>query len=126
MLQMGPSDLVMLMLLELAIAIALARASRVRALGMVLLGLLLGTVGTDVQTGAARLTMGVEELADGIGSFHRGARTCRRRRWHAVFSLTEAVCRKLCAPGGRVDRSVSYHNRRRVPAHFGCGRNRCR
>jgi TctA family transporter len=68
MLQMGPSDLVMFMVLELTIAIALARASRLRAFAMVLLGLLLGTVGTDVATGVARLTIGAEELADGIGA----------------------------------------------------------
>jgi TctA family transporter len=68
MLQMGPSDLVMFMVLELTIAVALARASRVRASAMVLLGLLLGTVGTDIETGAARLTIGAEELADGIGA----------------------------------------------------------
>src|SRR5262245_8337431 len=68
LLQMGPSDLVMLMLFELAIAIALARASRLRALTMLLLGLLLGTVGTDVETGVARFTMGVDELVDGIGT----------------------------------------------------------
>ena len=68
MLQMGPSDIVMLMLLELTIAIALARASRMRALTMALLGLLLGTVGTDLATGVARLTIGAEELADGIGT----------------------------------------------------------
>jgi TctA family transporter len=68
MLQMGPSDIAMFMLLELTIAIALARASRVRALAMVLLGLLLGTVGTDLATGVARLTIGAEEFADGIGA----------------------------------------------------------
>jgi len=67
-LQMGPSEIVMFMLLELTIAIALARASRVRAIAMVLLGLLLATVGTDVETGVARLTIGAEELADGIGA----------------------------------------------------------
>ena len=68
MLQMGPSDIVMFMVLELTIAITLARVSRVRALAMVLLGLLLGTVGTDLATGVARLTIGAEELADGIGA----------------------------------------------------------
>jgi len=68
MLQMGPSDLSMFMVLELTIAIALARASRVRALALVLLGLLLGTVGTDVATGVARFTSGAEELSDGIGA----------------------------------------------------------
>jgi Tripartite tricarboxylate transporter TctA family len=68
MLQMGPSDIVMFMVLQLTVAIALARASRVRAFAMALLGLLLGTVGTDLATGVARLTTGAEELVDGIGA----------------------------------------------------------
>jgi TctA family transporter len=50
----------------LAIAIALVRVSRVRAAGMVLLGLLLATVGTDVESGEQRFTMGADQLADGI------------------------------------------------------------
>ena len=37
------------------------------ALGMLCLGLLLGTVGVDVETGAYRMTMGFPQLADGIG-----------------------------------------------------------
>jgi TctA family transporter len=62
----GPPEYVTLMLLILAVAIALARLSRVRAVGMVLLGLLLAIVGTDVSTGEPRFTMGVQQLADGI------------------------------------------------------------
>src|SRR6185295_10753851 len=45
----------------------LAEGSIVAALGMIALGLLLGTVGIDVETGAYRMTFGIEELADGIG-----------------------------------------------------------
>ena len=59
----GPPEYVTLIVLILTVAIALARRSRVRAAGMVLLGLLLSTVGTDVSTGVARLTMGFDELA---------------------------------------------------------------
>jgi TctA family transporter len=62
----GPAEYVALILLILAVAIALARLSRVRAVGMALLGLLLAMVGTDVSTGESRFTMGVEQLADGI------------------------------------------------------------
>ena len=63
---LGPPELVTLIVLTLAAAIALARLSRLRAAGMVLLGLLLSTVGTDVATGTQRLTMGLNELQDGI------------------------------------------------------------
>jgi TctA family transporter len=55
------------MLLGLIVAIVLARGSVLSALGMLCFGLLLGTVGTDVETGAFRMTFGFPELADGIG-----------------------------------------------------------
>jgi TctA family transporter len=63
----GPADFTALIALELAIATALAHSSHTRAAGMVLLGLLLSTVGTDVNSGVARFTMGMEGLSDGIG-----------------------------------------------------------
>jgi hypothetical protein len=52
----------------LSVAIVLARASRTRAAGMVLLGMLLGTIGTDVNSGVPRLMFGVDALADGISA----------------------------------------------------------
>jgi TctA family transporter len=66
LLRFGPSDFAALVVCILAVAIALARRSRVRATGMVLLGLLLATVGMDAVTGQLRLTMGIEELLDGF------------------------------------------------------------
>jgi TctA family transporter len=66
LLYLGPAENVALMILILAIAIALVRVSRVRATGMVLLGLVLATVGTDVESGVPRFTMGVDQLGDGI------------------------------------------------------------
>jgi TctA family transporter len=63
----GPAEFMALLALELAVATALAHSSRTRAAGMALLGLLLSTVGTDVNTGVTRFTMGVEALSDGIG-----------------------------------------------------------
>ena len=49
-------------------SVALAQVSRLRAVAMVLVGLLLATVGTDIATGEARFTMGLSQLADGISS----------------------------------------------------------
>jgi TctA family transporter len=63
----GPAEYVSLMLLGLIVAVVLAEGSVLAALGMLVLGLLLGTVGIDVETGAYRMTFGVPELADGIG-----------------------------------------------------------
>lgn len=63
----GPAEYVSLMLLGLIVAVVLAHGSVLAALGMLVLGLLLGTVGVDVESGSYRMTMDISELADGIG-----------------------------------------------------------
>ena len=63
-LNLGPSELVTMMICTLSIAVAIARLSRLRAFAMVLVGLLLAAVGTDIATGEARFTMGRND--DGI------------------------------------------------------------
>jgi putative tricarboxylic transport membrane protein len=55
-----------LMLFGLVAAVVLAHGSVVKATGMVFLGLLLGIVGTDVQSGVVRYTFGIHILYDGI------------------------------------------------------------
>jgi TctA family transporter len=55
-----------LVVLLLSGAIALARLSRLRAAAMLLLGILVAAVGVDWITGQPRLTMGVEQLFDGL------------------------------------------------------------
>ena len=62
----GPADYFALMVLGLSLAIMLARGSVLKALIMIVLGLLLSTVGQDLETGRERLTLGVASLADGI------------------------------------------------------------
>jgi putative tricarboxylic transport membrane protein len=62
----GPAEYFSLMVLGLAFAVVLARGSVLRAFAMVVLGLLLSTVGTDLETGEERLTLGLPDLASGI------------------------------------------------------------
>ena len=66
-LKFGPSEYFSLMVLGLVAAVVLAHGSLVKAIGMVILGLMLGLVGTDVNSGVLRFAFGVSELADGIG-----------------------------------------------------------
>ncbi|TAH65305.1 MAG: tripartite tricarboxylate transporter permease [Rhodopseudomonas palustris] len=63
----GPAEYFSLMVLGLLFAVVLARGSVLKAIAMIVLGLLLATVGSDVETGAARMTFGVLDLADGLG-----------------------------------------------------------
>ncbi|MFM9939813.1 MAG: tripartite tricarboxylate transporter permease [Hyphomicrobiaceae bacterium] len=63
----APADFFSLMVLGLVLAIVMASGSAVKALGMIFLGMLLGLVGTDVNTGNTRFTFGISDLFDGIG-----------------------------------------------------------
>jgi TctA family transporter len=65
-LKFGPAEYFSLMVLGLVASIVLAHGSLLHALGMVVFGLLLGLVGTDVNSGTMRYSFGLPELADGI------------------------------------------------------------
>jgi putative tricarboxylic transport membrane protein len=66
-LSFGPADYFSLMVLGLIGAVILAQGSVLKAIAMVVLGLALGLVGTDVNSGTARFTFGIPELVDGLG-----------------------------------------------------------
>jgi putative tricarboxylic transport membrane protein len=63
----GPAEYFSLMVLGLIFAVVLARGSVVKAIAMILAGLLLSMVGSDLETGAPRMTFDITTLADGIG-----------------------------------------------------------
>ena len=63
----GPAEYFSLMVLGLIFAVVLAKGSVLKAIAMILTGLLLSMVGTDLETGAGRMTFGMAELYDGIG-----------------------------------------------------------
>ncbi len=65
-LEFGPQEICALMLLGLLAGATLARGSPLKGVAMTLLGLLLGLVGTDVETGAQRYTFGMVDLSDGV------------------------------------------------------------
>jgi putative tricarboxylic transport membrane protein len=65
-LRFGPADYFALVLFGLVVSIALARGSALKALAMIALGILLGTVGQDIYTGTPRFVLGQRELYGGI------------------------------------------------------------
>lgn len=65
-LEFGPAEYFSLMTLGLIGAVVLAHGSLVKAIAMIVLGLILGLVGTDVNTGVDRFTFDFPELSDGI------------------------------------------------------------
>ncbi len=62
----GPAEYASLMVMGLAFAVVLARGSILKSIAMVLVGLLLSTVGTDLETGVERMTFGYLPLSDGV------------------------------------------------------------
>ena len=99
------------MVLGLIAAVVLAHGSIVKAVAMVLLGLILGLVGTDGQTGGARFTFGFTILTDGIGFVPLAI---------GVFGVGEVIA-NLISPQQRRDLFTSkisnlWLTRERIPA----------
>src|SRR5688500_893001 len=65
-LEFGPTEYFSLMVLGLVASVALASGSLLKAFVMSVLGLLLGLVGTDAESGTPRFTFDLPELADGL------------------------------------------------------------
>ncbi|HLS84754.1 MAG TPA: tripartite tricarboxylate transporter permease [Burkholderiales bacterium] len=65
-LKFGPAEYFSLMVLGLVAATVLAHGSLIKAIAMVVVGLLLGLIGTDVNSGVLRFTFDIPELSDGI------------------------------------------------------------
>src|SRR5690625_6731142 len=66
----GPAEYFSMMLLGLLAGATLARGSAIKGIAMVVVGLILGVVGTDVTTGIARFDFGMPELQDGRSEEH--------------------------------------------------------
>ena len=63
----GPAEYFSLMVLGLIFAVVLAKGSILKAIAMVLAGLLMSMVGSDIETGQSRMAFDIPELSDGIG-----------------------------------------------------------
>src|SRR5207344_4648 len=87
----GPAEYFSLMCLGLIFAVVLAKGSVIKALTMILTGLLLSMIGSDLETGAERMTWGIPELSDGIGFVVVGM---------GMFGFGE-ILRNLEQPGNR-------------------------
>ncbi len=65
----GPAEYTALMLVGIVGAVVLASGSVIKAVGMVLLGLLLGQINTDALSGVERFSFGIPALTDGLFGF---------------------------------------------------------
>src|SRR5690606_30292335 len=66
-LKFGPAEYFALMVLGLVFAVVLAKGSVIKAMAMILFGLLLSMIGSDIETGQSRMAFNVPEMSDGLG-----------------------------------------------------------
>ncbi len=66
-LKFGTAEYFSLMVLGLIFAVVLAKGSLLKAIGMILAGLLMSMIGSDLESGVGRMTFGIPELSDGVG-----------------------------------------------------------
>lgn len=78
----GPAEYCAMMLLGLVSVSVLTTGDIVKGIAMALLGILIGVVGTDVNSGAQRFVFGIPDLADGIGFANVAV---------GVFGIAEAI-----------------------------------
>ncbi len=103
-LKFSPAEYFSLMVFGLIAAVVLARGSLIKAIAMVCFGILLGLVGTDVNSGVIRFAFGAPELADGLGFVALAM---------AFFGITDVVL-NLCRAAARcLRRSPPTCSRRR-------------
>ena len=62
----GPAEYFSLMIMGLVLAVVLAHGSLLKAVAMIAVGILLSSIGSDIETGRERLTLGFDLLHDGI------------------------------------------------------------
>jgi putative tricarboxylic transport membrane protein len=94
----GPAELFSIMLLGLLSGATMSRGSPLKGVAMTILGLLIGAVGTDVNSGVMRFTFGMIELSDrvelvalALGLFGVGDFLVSVNRMHAITAVKTNV-----------------------------------
>ena len=89
----GPTEIFSIMLLGLLAGATMARGSPLKGVAMTVVGLLIGVVGTDVNSGALRFTFGLTELSDKVELVALAIGPVRRCRLSAQRE-SDSLCRQ--------------------------------
>ena len=98
-LSFGPAEYFAVMVLGVLAAATVAQGTPLKGVAMVVLGLLLGTIGTDLNTGTPRFTLGFFELYDGIDLIAMAM---------GLFGVTEIIASVLSNEKGQVIQKVRF------------------
>lgn len=97
----GPAEYVAVMTLGLIAASAVGQGSPVKGIAMVVLGLLLGFVGTDINSGYARYTIGIPDLRDGISLIALAM---------GLFGLSEVIASIRASTGSMTAKKIPFRS----------------
>jgi len=100
-LKFGAAEYFSMMVLGLIAASTLASGSPVKGLAMVVLGLLIGTIGVDVNSGQARFDFGILQLMDGVNLVALAM---------GIFGVSEIIASVLRAREGVVAEKISMRS----------------
>jgi len=96
-LKFGPAEYFAMMVLGLVAASSIATGAPAKGIGMVVLGVLLGLIGSDLETGAERFTFGHTELFDGLPLVAVAM---------GLFGVAEVIYSVKAVKPGQVDRKA--------------------
>jgi TctA family transporter len=97
-LKFGPAEYFSMMVLGLVSASVISDGSAIKGIAMVALGLLIGTVGTDIEIGAQRFTFGIPELMDGVSLMALAM---------GLFGLAEVISSIRTVETSAVDKTIT-------------------
>src|SRR5215471_7659235 len=139
-LQFGPAEVCSLMLLGLLAGSTLARGSPIKGVAMTVLGLFLGSVGTDLETGSERYTFGITELMNSVNQVApintkytnvgiRDMRPTKADMKRAFFpmwrgTIVGSLCALIPGTGPTIASFVAYATEKKISKHpekFGTG-----
>lgn len=100
-LKFGPAEYFSMMFLGLIAASTLATGSVLKGLAMVVFGLLLGTVGTDINSGVSRFDFGTPNLMDGISLVALAM---------AIFGISEVISTVNIKRDGKVAQKITFRS----------------
>ena len=112
-LQFGPAEYFSMMVLGLVAASTISSGSAVKGIAMVVFGILLGTAGSDIETGAARFAFDIPELYDGVSLVVVAM---------GLFGISEVIASIRTIRYGEVD-SKSITFRSMIPTRDEVGRS---
>jgi putative tricarboxylic transport membrane protein len=100
-LKFGPAEYFSMMFLGLIAASTLASGSVLKGLAMVVFGLLLGTVGTDINSGVSRFDFGTPNLMDGISLVALAM---------AIFGISEVISTVNIKRDSKVSQKITFRS----------------